>query len=118
MNEVRNFACSTSTKNTSAVLSRYPEDCSSNQGDVTRIFVGRRAVAEFDVDNARLFVLMTPSDDVFARRIIGRQQDMHLRIDPVVIVGLIRDIEVFETPCDRAGWVSDVHVQMLIVLVG
>ena len=100
------------------LLTCNPEDCCSNQGDVIRIFVGRRAVAEFDEDNVRLFVLMTPTDDVLARWTIGRQQDMHLRIDPVVIVGLIRDIEVFETPCDRAGWVSDVHVQMLIVLVG
>ena len=104
-------------KNGSGVLSYNPEDCLPNQGDVIRIFVGRRAVAEFDVDNSRLFVQVTPGDDVFARRIIGRQQDVHLGINPIVVVGFIRDGEVLKTSCDRVGRIGYVNVNMLVMFV-
>ncbi len=89
-----------------------------NQSAVVLVFVSRRAVAEFDVNDAGPLILVAPADGVFARGVVGSQQDMHLGIDPIVIVSLIGDVEVLETVRDRIGLVGNVYAKMLIVLVG
>ena len=70
-------------------------------------------MAEFDVDDAGPLVFVTPADNVFARGVVGSQQDMHFGIDPIVIVSLVGDVEILETFRERIGWVGDVHAKIV-----
>ena len=60
---------------------------------------------------------MPPSDNVFARGVVGSQQDMHRGINPVVVVRLIDNVEALEAFRDWIGWIDDVYADMFFVLV-
>jgi hypothetical protein len=63
-----------------------PKDSLPDQGSVVLIFVSRRAMAEFDIYDTRPVILVAPRNLAFARGIVGRQQDVYLRINPIMIV--------------------------------
>ena len=95
-----------------------PKNCLPNQCSVIAVLIGRGTMTKLDVDDARPFVGMIPGDRVSACGVVGCQQRVCLGIDPIMIVGLINNIEVVETLRDRIRGIGDVHMDLLTVFVG